>query len=70
MGIPVEAEYGPHGCYRLRRGYKMPPLMLTDAETVALTLGLMSIRDMHLSVDVAAVEGALAKAERGSCPNL
>lgn len=64
MGIPVEAEYGPHGCYRLRRGYKMPPLMLTDAETVALTLGLMAIRDLHLPVDVAAVEGALAKTER------
>lgn len=64
MGIPVEAEYGPHGCYRLRRGYKMPPLMLTDAETVALTLGLMAIRDLHLPVDVVAVEGALAKTER------
>lgn len=64
MGIPVEAEYGPHGCYRLRRGYKMPPLMLTDAETVALTLGLMALRDLHLPVEVAAVEGALAKTER------
>ncbi|MGV3524303.1 MAG: helix-turn-helix transcriptional regulator [Candidatus Sericytochromatia bacterium] len=64
MGIPIEAEHGPQGAYRLRRGYKIPPLMLTDGEAVALTLGLMAIRDLGLSVDRAAVIGALAKTER------
>ena len=64
MGIPVEAERGPYGAYQLQRGYKLPPLMFTDAEAVALTLGLLAIRELHFPVDVAAVEGALAKTER------
>jgi predicted DNA-binding transcriptional regulator YafY len=64
MGIPVEAERGPYGAYQLRRGYKLPPLMFTDAEAVALTLGLLAIREFHFPVDLAAVEGALAKTER------
>ena len=64
MGIPVEAERGPYGAYQLQRGYKLPPLMFNDAEAVALTLGLLAIRELHFPVDVAAVEGALAKTER------
>jgi predicted DNA-binding transcriptional regulator YafY len=64
MGIPVETERGPYGAYQLQRGYKLPPLMFTDAEAVALTLGLLAIREFHFPVDVAAVEGALAKTER------
>ena len=64
MGIPVEAERGPYGTYQLRRGYKLPPLMFTDAEAIAVTLGLMAIRAYGFPVDIAAVEGALAKTER------
>src|SRR4030095_14443401 len=64
MGIPIEAERGPYGAYQLQRGYKLPPLMFTDAEPVALTLGLLAIREFRFRVDVAAVEGALAKTER------
>jgi predicted DNA-binding transcriptional regulator YafY len=64
MGIPVEAERGPGGAYRLRRGYKLPPLMFTDAEAIALTLGLLAIREFHFPIEVATVEGALAKTER------
>ncbi len=64
MGIPVEAERGPYGTYQLQRGYKLPPLMFTDTEAIALTLGLLAIRVYRFPVDVAAVEGALAKTER------
>jgi predicted DNA-binding transcriptional regulator YafY len=64
MGIPVEAERGPYGAYQLQRGYKLPPLMFNDAEAIALTLGLLAIREFRFPVDVAAVEGALAKTER------
>jgi predicted DNA-binding transcriptional regulator YafY len=64
MGIPVEAERGPYGAYQLQRGYKLPPLMFTDGEAIALTLGLLAIREFHFPVDVASVEGALAKTER------
>jgi predicted DNA-binding transcriptional regulator YafY len=64
MGIPVEAERGPYGAYRLRRGYKLPPLLFTDEEAIALTLGLLVVRGLGFPVAGAAVEGALAKTER------
>jgi predicted DNA-binding transcriptional regulator YafY len=64
MGLPIEAERGPHGAYRLRGGYRVPPLMFTDSEAVALTLGLLAMREFHFPVETAAVEGALSKAER------
>lgn len=64
MGIPVEAERGPYGAYQLQRGFKLPPLMFTDHEAIALTLGLMAIRELRFPVETAAIEGALAKTER------
>ena len=64
MGIPVEGERGPYGAYHLQRGHRLPPLMFTDAEAVALTLGLLAIRAYGFPVDVAGIEGALAKTER------
>jgi predicted DNA-binding transcriptional regulator YafY len=38
--------------------------MFNDAEAIALTLGLIAIREYRFPLDVAAVEGALAKTER------
>jgi len=38
--------------------------MFTDAEAVALTMGLLAIREFRFPVNLAAVEGALAKTER------
>jgi predicted DNA-binding transcriptional regulator YafY len=64
MGIPVEAERGPYGSYQLQRGHRIPPLMFTNAEATALTLGLLAIREFRFPVEVAAVESALAKTER------
>src|SRR3954469_25079949 len=42
LGIPVEAERGRGGGYRLRPGYRMPPLMFTPAEATAVALGLLA----------------------------
>jgi len=64
LGIPVEAERGRHGAYRLRPGFKLPPLMFTEEEALALTLGLLAARKLGLAVAAPAVEGALAKIER------
>ena len=64
LGIPVEAERGRHGAYRLAPGFKLPPLMLNNDEALALVLGLRMTRRLNLPVDVATVEGALAKLER------
>jgi predicted DNA-binding transcriptional regulator YafY len=64
LGIPIEAERGRGGGYRLRPGFKLPPLMFTEDEALALTLGLMSARRLGLTAAAPAVEGALAKVER------
>ncbi len=64
LGIPVEAERGRYGAYRLRPGFKLPPLMFTEDEALALTLGLLAARRLGLAATAPAVEGALAKIER------
>lgn len=64
LGIPVEAVRGRYGNYRLRPGFKLPPLMFTDEEALALTLGLLIARKLGLTGATPAVEGALAKVER------
>jgi predicted DNA-binding transcriptional regulator YafY len=64
LGIPVEAERGRYGSYRLRPGFKLPPLMFNDDEALALTLGLLLARKTGLGVAAPSVEGALAKIER------
>lgn len=64
LGVPVEAERGRYGAYRLRPGFKLPPLMFTDEEALALTLGLLAARKLGLTMAAPAVEGALAKIER------
>ena len=64
MGIPVEAERGRYGGYRLRPGFKLPPLILNDEEALAVTLGLMAARQLGLTTTAPAIEGALAKIER------
>ncbi len=64
IGIPVEAERGRHGGYRLRPGFKLPPLMFNEDEALALTLGLLTAQRLGLAATAPAVEGALAKVER------
>jgi predicted DNA-binding transcriptional regulator YafY len=70
MGIPIEAERGRYGAYRLRPGFKLPPLMFSDEEALAVTLGLLAARRLGLPVAPPAVEGALAKIERVLPPPL
>jgi predicted DNA-binding transcriptional regulator YafY len=64
LGIPIEAERGRYGNYRLMRGFKLPPLMLTEDEALALTLGLLVAKRLGLTLAAPAVEGALAKIDR------
>ncbi|MFF5207705.1 helix-turn-helix transcriptional regulator [Streptosporangium sp. NPDC000396] len=64
LGVPVEAERGRYGGYRLLPGYKLPPLMLTDDEATAVVLGLLAGRRTGLAVGQAATESALAKIQR------
>jgi predicted DNA-binding transcriptional regulator YafY len=64
LGIPVEAMRGPLGGYRIRPGFKLPPLMLADDEALAITLSLIAARRQGSAADALAIEGALAKIER------
>ncbi|HEY6405865.1 MAG TPA: YafY family protein, partial [Ktedonobacteraceae bacterium] len=64
LGIPIEAERGRYGNYRLLRGFKLPPLMFTEEEALALTLGLLSAKRLGMTMAAPAVEGALAKIDR------
>jgi len=65
LGIPVEARRGRYGGYRLAPGYKLPPLMLTDDEAVAVVLGLVAGRRAGLVTAAGeAPESALAKVRR------
>jgi predicted DNA-binding transcriptional regulator YafY len=70
MGIPIEAERGRYGAYRLRPGFTLPPLMFSDDEALAVTLGLLAARRLGLAATAPAVEGALAKIERALPPKL
>jgi predicted DNA-binding transcriptional regulator YafY len=64
LGIPVEAQRGRYGAYRLRPGYKLPPLMFNEEEALAVILGLAMARRLGLAESPLATEGALAKIER------
>ena len=65
LGIPVQAQRGRYGGYRLAAGYKLPPLMLTDDEAVAVVLGLRSAERAGLATTApAATASALAKVSR------
>jgi predicted DNA-binding transcriptional regulator YafY len=64
MGIPIEAERGRYGGYHLRPSFKLPPLMFTEDEGLAVTFGLLMTRRLRLGVPLSAVEGAIAKIER------
>jgi len=65
LGIPVQAQRGRYGGYRLSPGYKLPPLMLTDDEAVAVVLGLRAAERAGLATtEHAATASALAKVSR------
>lgn len=70
LGIPVMAERGCDGGYRLMHGFKLPPMMFTNDEALALALGLQAARDLGLSALVPAGAGALAKLLRVMPENL
>lgn len=64
LGIPVEGTRGRHGGYRLRPGFKLPPLTFNDDEALALALGLRAAKQLGLSTAAPATTSALAKLER------
>jgi predicted DNA-binding transcriptional regulator YafY len=64
LNIPIDSSRGVGGAYRLRPGFRLPPLLLTNEEAFALSLGLRALRQVGLSAFAPATEGALAKLGR------
>ncbi len=65
LDVPVESVRGRYGGYRLAPGYRMPPLMLSDDEALAVLLGLIAGRRTGLVTTTgAATETAAAKIRR------
>lgn len=64
IGIPITAERGRHGAYSLVAGFKLPPLMFTADETLAVSLGLLAARSLGLAEAAPAIASVQAKLER------
>ncbi|WP_194898108.1 helix-turn-helix transcriptional regulator [Catenulispora pinisilvae] len=65
LGIPVDGTRGRYGGYRLARHYRMPPLMLTDEEALAVVWALLlSGRSRSGPASALAVDSATAKVRR------
>jgi len=65
LDVPVRSERGRYGGYRLGPGYRLPPLMLSDDEALAVLLGLVAGRRAGLTTSqVTAGETASAKIRR------
>ncbi|MGN7724565.1 helix-turn-helix transcriptional regulator [Luteimonas sp. 22616] len=70
IGIPVTAGRGRHGGYALMPGFKLPPMVFTDDEALALSVGLLAARGLGLAESAPAVASAQAKLERVMPANL
>jgi predicted DNA-binding transcriptional regulator YafY len=64
LGIPVEGQRGVGGGYRIRPGYRLPPLMLSDDEAVVVALGVLAAGRLGLTASTETVDGAQAKIHR------
>jgi predicted DNA-binding transcriptional regulator YafY len=65
LDVPVESVRGRYGGYRLAPGYRLPPLMLSDDEALAVLLGLAVGRRAGLTTrEHTASETASAKIRR------
>lgn len=65
LDVPVESVRGRYGGYRLAPGYRLPPLMLSDDEALAVLLGLVAGRRTGLTTTQhTANETASAKIRR------
>lgn len=65
LDVPVESVRGRYGGYRLAPGFRMPPLMLTDEEALAVLLGLVTGHQAGpATMSQEATESAAAKIRR------
>ncbi|MDQ7728623.1 YafY family protein [Halomonas sp. SpR8] len=70
IGVPIVTEQGRYGGYRLVAGFKLPPMMFTDEETFAVSLGLLAASQLGLTNAAPAIASVQAKLERVMPTNL
>lgn len=61
LGIPVEAERGAEGGYRLARDFLQPPVALTRRETASLLVALALVRGLKATPLLEDLDSAQAK---------
>lgn len=61
LGYPIEADRGVDGGYQLGAGTKLPPLLLTDDEAVAIAIGLRTAANQPVEGLAEPSMGALVK---------
>ncbi|MBT9598846.1 MAG: YafY family transcriptional regulator [Vitreoscilla sp.] len=64
LGVPVEATRGRDGGYALRPGFKLPPMMFSADEALALAVGLRAASKLGLDGITPAIASTQAKLER------
>lgn len=64
LGVPVTTEQGRFGGYMLVPGYKLPPMMFTDEEALAISLGTLAARELGLAKAAPAINSVEAKLDR------
>jgi predicted DNA-binding transcriptional regulator YafY len=64
LGFSVESRRGRHGGYRLRPGYRLPPLMLDEDEATATVVALAAAIHVGLGTSEPAIASAGAKIRR------
>lgn len=70
LGAPIYADRGRNGAYVLEAGFKLPPMMFTEDEALALAVGLLAARHFGLAEIVPAAENARVKLEQEMPPDL
>lgn len=70
LGVPIDASRGRSGGYKLRPGTRLPPMIFSDDEAVALAMGLLIAQrsglngEIHLQAVLAKIERVLPAATR------
>jgi predicted DNA-binding transcriptional regulator YafY len=64
LGIPIVTTQGRFGGYQVVPGFKLPPMIFSDEEALALAVGLMAARGLGLAQSMPALASARAKLER------
>ncbi len=64
LGAPVHSTRGPGAAYRLKPGFRLPPLMFGVTEAFAIALGLEALVYLGLANVAPAMAGARVKLDR------